>query len=100
MAQVWPAVCNRFQALVIKPSGMITNRKNLYELSVKNYNQKQKINRPRSQELSQETHMVSEMTVCQRTYHGNIGGTRSVRSFLHAHKAHNASGQAGNESLM
>ena len=44
MAQVWPAVCNRFQALVIKPSGMITNRKNLYELSVKKYKQKHKIN--------------------------------------------------------
>lgn len=27
MAHVWPAVCNRFQALVIKPSGMITNEK-------------------------------------------------------------------------
>ena len=38
--------------------------------------------------------------ISQQTYHGNIGGTRSVTSFRHAHKAHNASGQAGNESLM
>ena len=36
MAHVWPAVCNRFQALVIKPSRMITNGKSKFALVIWN----------------------------------------------------------------